>query len=341
MGRFWKRSKEPRSVRSITVATLVFVAAGCAVALIVRGTLYLRAPIATDRASATVGLPRVPKAPTMQPTSPLHIGEQVLSRNIFDSLTGSLAWEVTAAPKDGEPSEEADAGVVLYSPPCNGDLRLLGSVVHGRDPRRSMAALRKDGKMHLITVGERLGELELVALHPTEGFFRNGGGQVCSLPVYLSAYAAAPAEAAEPPPPAPAAADAGELTPATAKRPPAFSEEELKRNIRVLGPKRFAVTRELFTRARMNPSGVSRGARFRPQEKDGRARGMEVFKLREDSLLAHLGVKTGDVLRGLNGFSLTSADGVLEAFGHLGKDSRISLSIERGGAPTTIEYVLE
>ena len=68
---------------------------------------------------------------------------------------------------------------------------------------------------------------------------------------------------------------------------------------------------------------------------------MQVFKLRADSLLAHLGVKQGDVLRGINGHSLTSADGVLEAFGHLGKDPKISLVVERDGARTTLEYVLE
>jgi general secretion pathway protein C len=111
--------------------------------------------------------------------------------------------------------------------------------------------------------------------------------------------------------------------------------------MRVLGPTRFAVTRELFTRARMNPSGVTRGARFKPQEKDGRALGLQVFRLRADSLLAHLGVKQGDVLRGINGHTLSSADGVLEAFGHLGKDPRISLVVERAGQRTTIEYVLE
>jgi type II secretory pathway component PulC len=46
-------------------------------------------------------------------------------------------------------------------------------------------------------------------------------------------------------------------------------------------------------------------------------------------------------LRGINGFSLASADGVMEAFGHLGKKSEVALSIERDGAMTTIQYVLE
>jgi general secretion pathway protein C len=329
-----QRSKEPRSLRSITAVALVLGVAGCAIALVVRGALDLRAPIAPPSPDA----PRRP-TPSEAPASPLQIGERVLSRNIFDSLTGSLVWELVEAAQDSDAGAQGDAGVMLVGAPCSGDLRLLGSVVHGRDPRRSIAMLRKDGKTSLMSVGEHLDDLELVALHPTEAFFRQGGSQVCRLPVYLSESAPPPIEASEPAPPA--AADAEERARAVARRPPAFSEEELKQNIRVLGPKRFAVTRELFTRARMNPSGVSRGARFRPQEKNGRALGMQVFKIRDDSLLAHLGVKQGDVLRGINGFSLTSADGVLEAFGNLGKDSRVALSIERDGKPTTLEYVLE
>jgi hypothetical protein len=334
-----KRLEGSRSLRSIVVATLVVGAAACAVALIVRGARDLRAPSASTEAAAAP--PRGQSTPAAELVRPRQIAEQVLSRNIFDSLTGSVPWEVQVAPEEEERETNADidAGVALAGARCSGDLRLLGSVVHGLDARRSIAALRKDGKTSLMAVGERLDDLELVALYPTEAFFRRGGA-LCSLPVYLGASPAPPAPPVIEPAP-PVVADAGEPPPSDPKRPPAFTEEELRRNIRMLGPSRFAVTRELFTRARLNPSGVSRGARFKPQERDGRALGMQVFRLRQDSLLAHLGVKQGDVLRGINGHSLSSADGVLEAFGHLGKDSRISLVLERDGARTTIEYILE
>jgi general secretion pathway protein C len=329
------------TLRRVAVVALVLGVATCPVALIVRGVLDLRASVARSNTEAA-GPVRARSTPAEESDAPLDVGEEVLSRNIFDSRTGPLAWELEHAPEDGGASTEAegDAGAARVGGLCSGDLRLLGSVVHGRDPRRSIAVLRKDGKTSLMTVGERLSELEFVALHPTEAYFRRGDSELCSLPVYLGADAGAPPPAPEPAAPV-AAVDAGKPAPNNPKRPPAFSEEELSQNIRVLGPARFAVTRELFTRARMNPSGVTRGARFKPQTTNNRAVGMQVFKLRDDSLLAHLGVKQGDILRALNGHSLTSADGVLEAFGHLGKSPRISLAIDRGGARTIIEYVLE
>jgi general secretion pathway protein C len=69
--------------------------------------------------------------------------------------------------------------------------------------------------------------------------------------------------------------------------------------------------------------------------------GMEIAKIRDDSLLAHLGLKKGDVVRRLNGFNLGTPDGVLEAFGHLSKNDRLSLTIERDGQPQTLRYTLE
>jgi hypothetical protein len=324
----------------VLVALSASVVLGC-LGLIARGASFLHTepkPAAPGRAPAARRLPAPPAAP-----SPLQIGEQVLSRNIFDSAGGGQPWEI-APPPGEQDAGVSDGGTVLSDERCSGDLRLLASIVRERDPERSLAALRKDGKTEIVTVGERLGDLELVAVYPTGAYFRLGSGASCNLPVYLSEHAAPlpplpPPVVSEAPPAEKKLSEAEEL--ARKKRPPAFSEEELKKNIRMLGPARYAVTRELFTRARMNPSGISRGARFKPQTKEGRASGMQVSRLRDDSLLAHLGVKQGDVLRGINGFSLGSADGVLEAFGHLGKKSEVTLSLERDGALTTIQYVLE
>ncbi len=342
MSRFWKRLKGPHSPRALVLAALIASVALSCLALIARGVSFLHPVPGSGVSAAPSTRPlRTAAAPL---ASPREIGEQVLSRNIFDSTGGALAWELAPAASASD-AGTSDAPVELSGTRCSGDLRLLASVVRERDPSQSLAALRKDGKTEIVTIGGQLGELTLIAVYPTGAYFRAGSGNTCNLPIYLSANEAPPPPL--PPPPvisqAPPAekklSEADEL--ARKKRPPAFSEEELQKNIKKLGPARYAVTRELFTRARMNPSGISRGARFKPQTRDGRAAGMQVFKLRDDSLLAHLGVQQGDVLRSINGFGLGSADGVLEAFGHMGKKNEVALSIERDGAMTTIQYVLE
>lgn len=344
MSRLWKRLKGPHSPHRIAAAVLISSVAVASSALIVRGFSWLRgpAPRLFDEARGALqpgsgGQPLLPSSASVR-----QIGEQVLSRNIFDSAGGGMTWDVAAPQPAAGSRAESDAGSPLSDARCSGDLRLLASVVRSGDKGPSIAALRKDGKTHILGVGERVGELELVAVYPTAAYFREGARAACSLPVYLSAHEAPlpPAPPSEPPVAAPPRLSEKEAE-ARAKRPPAFSEEELKKNIRVLGPARYAVTRELFSRARMNPAGITRGARFKPHMSEGRSSGMQIARLRDDSLLAHLGVKQGDVLRGLNGFGLTSGDSVLEAFGHLGKKSEVTLAIERDGALTTIQYVLE
>lgn len=346
VSRLLKRLRGPHSPRRMVLAAVTSgVALGC-LAMIGRGVAWLRTPPDTRIPVAPGAGARAPAPPAL---SASQIGEQILARNIFDSATGALSWQLESA------ASETDGGASSGGAPmlgdggrCSGDLRLLASVVRTSGGDRSLAALRKDNKTEIVTVGEKLGELELIAVYPTGAYLRDGTGRTCSLPVYLSANDAPPPPLPPPPPVVEAPAEKParkELTEseleARKKRPPAFTEEELARNIRKLGPSRFAVTRELLARARMNPSGISRGARFKPQTRDGRAAGMQVFKLRDDSLLAHLGVQQGDVLRGINGFGLGSADGVLEAFGHLGKQKEVVLAIERDGAPSTIQYVLE
>lgn len=343
MSRLWKRLKGPHSPHSIAIAVLASSAALGSLALIARGVVWLRTKPETRLESAP---PRAPGTAAAVPANAQQIGEQVLARNIFDSAGGAMTWEVAApAPANNVAVADGDGGTAsLSSARCSGDVRLLASVVRSQSKGPSIAALRVDGKTHIVGVGERVGALTLIAVYPTAAYFDMGAQGGCSLPVYLSANEAPlPPTPPAPPEPAPAAPPAPSEAEAIAriKRPPAFSEEELSKHIRALGPARFAVSRELFTRARMNPAGITRGARFKSETSDGRASGMRIQKLRSDSLLAHLGVKQGDVLRGLNGFSLASADGVLEAMGHLGKKSEIALSIEREGALTTIQYVLE
>jgi hypothetical protein len=340
VSRLLKRLKGSHSPRSIALAALIAaVALGC-IALIWRGLGWLGA----SPNVAPPGQPPSAQARSVAAASALELGTEILARNIFDSTSGALSWELAQERPQGDAAESSDAGGPLGSGRCSGDLRLLASVVRAKDPNLSLAALRKDGKTHIVTVGERLGELELLVVLPTAAFFRDGTGSSCSLSVYTSANEPTPLPPPEPPPQV-AVEPPTRLTKPDAetvsKRPPAFSEEELQKNIKKLGPARYAVTRELFARARLNPSGISRGARFKPQTRDGRAAGMQVARLRDDSLLAHLGVQQGDVLRGINGYGLGSADGVLEAFGHLGKQKEVTLSIERDGAPTTIQYVLE
>jgi general secretion pathway protein C len=87
---------------------------------------------------------------------------------------------------------------------------------------------------------------------------------------------------------------------------------------------------QLFTQARVVPSFVN-----------GAPRGFKLFAIRPDSIFTRLGLKNGDALQRVNGFTLDSPTGALEAFNHLRGSSRIELELERDGQPVRKTYAIE
>ena len=89
----------------------------------------------------------------------------------------------------------------------------------------------------------------------------------------------------------------------------------------------FARLEELATQARVVPA-------FR----EGKPQGFKMFAIRPHSLFAKLGLQNGDIIRRVNGQSLTTPQTALEAFESLRETKHIELDLERGGAPLKKTY---
>jgi general secretion pathway protein C len=251
---------------------------------------------------------------------------------MFDSRTGPLAWQ--------KPTEQdavdvgADAPVSSEPPqPCEGlQIRLIASVVNAVHPEHSFAALRMEGKTHMLGVGAQLGELTLLALRPAYAYVRHGATPVCLLPVFL------PASQRPKPQPAPLAHAPAAAKP---KRKAVFSSQELDAGVRALGGGRFAVSKSLLMRAVRSPTGAALGARLRPVERYGRTVGWELARLRKDSALARMGMQKGDLLRSVNGHELSDAGALLIALRMLQQSDSVTLAISRGNVAQHLQYTLD
>jgi S1-C subfamily serine protease len=118
----------------------------------------------------------------------------------------------------------------------------------------------------------------------------------------------------------------------------AFSAHELDSGIQKLGPTSFRVDRGLLKQALGRAQKIGRATRVSYVEHHGRPSGMRLKRIAKNGLLSRLGLKRGDLVRTLNGLSLTDASGMLSARVALPTARTAAVAIERDGRPLTLEY---
>jgi general secretion pathway protein C len=182
-------------------------------------------------------------------------------------------------------------------------LQLLGTMT-STDPSLSLATLYEDStrRTRTVWVGSTLQDAEVVSIERTRVMLRNAG----RLEILD------------------ASAPSGAVGPATA-----------------LGPNAYSLTRQDVENTLSNMGQLFNQVRVVPAFTNGVPRGFKLFAIRPDSIFTRLGLKNGDSLQRVNGFTLDSPTSALEAFNHLRGSSRIELELERDGQPLRKTYTIE
>ena len=81
--------------------------------------------------------------------------------------------------------------------------------------------------------------------------------------------------------------------------------------------------------------------KIRPYFKDGEAAGFIVSSIAPDSVVRDMGLKTGDIVTGINGEDIKTADDAMAFYEKLQAGEALSLQLQRRGRPETINYILE
>ncbi len=296
--------------------------------------------------TATQGPTATQEKPAASPASgrasPLALSQAVLTRNIFDSSVGSMAWEerveplgpTPAGPDSDLPDEESGPSPASPITDCPSDLRLT-AVFMAEDQARSFGVMQRGSTpAKQVRIGGDLDGVTLLMLAPTLAFVRQTDSSTCRLLLYRSVAPVALAPAAAPAKAAPAK---GKVS-ATKSL---FSDGELEAGITPLGGDTYRVSRELITRAMADATSAVQGVRFIPQTGEQRSNGVKVQRLTNKAVLYKLGVRNNDTLRTLNGLDLSSTDGMLSAYALLRQENTISLALMRDGSFKTLTYKLE
>lgn len=320
-------------VLATLTVTAFFVAQGSTQLL---ASAFLDVPPRHSERAARQGLAaRTPSAPSRE-----ALGRAILERNIFDSQTGSMAWDEPVAPPPAEPSEEAPEPEPIDPdtppPPCDGSIRLVASYVRHGDPEHSFAAITNaTGSSLLYTRGMRVDDREIVEIQRSRVILRPSGGSLCSISMFSEQPAVATARAPVAPPPQVTVA-AAEVVQAAPEG--GIEAAELDANIQQISETSYTINRTLVDRVLANQAELMRTARVIPHEVDGRVVGVKIYGIRRSSLLGRLGIQNGDMLRTINGYDLTQPDSALEAYTRLRTADRLSLNLERRGQTITINY---
>jgi general secretion pathway protein C len=308
---------------SITLALCAFFLARGATKLAALKWLPHPAAVVSVRDSSPISPDLLPKGelpPSMQ---------AILSRNIFDPLTGSL-WppkppDLPDQPKVGaEPPAPPPLADGQMPPPCEGSVRLVASIYSPRNEDWSFASLSLGtGSPLLYRLGSSVDSKSVDSIYPEAVFLKAQNGVLCSLTMFKSPNA--------PPPPKPPA------VPAVAEAA-SSGDAELDAGIKQASETKYSVRRSLVDKLLQNQAELMRSARVVPHEENGRVVGVKLYGIRKTSLLGKLGLQNGDMLRTINGFDMGSPDTALEAYAKLRSASNLSLAIVRRGNAVTMEY---
>jgi general secretion pathway protein C len=130
----------------------------------------------------------------------------------------------------------------------------------------------------------------------------------------------------------PAIADAGAL--GGAKDQTAAVREGIKKT----GPEEYEIDRGMLDEQLQDLNKLSGQARVIPHYKDGRSDGFKLVGIRPGSLYSYIGIRSGDVLKRVNGEELNNPGKALALFEKLRSTSNLSVDVERRGANVTMTY---
>ncbi|MCP4348036.1 MAG: PDZ domain-containing protein [Desulfobacterales bacterium] len=114
---------------------------------------------------------------------------------------------------------------------------------------------------------------------------------------------------------------------------PGMPGEPSKQNIKL--------DRSEIEKAVSDVTKLMKEVRIRPHFKNGKPDGLSVSRIRPNSIFSKLGLRSGDVISGVDGDPIESVDDALKFYKSLKNSSSVSLEIKRRGKPKNIEYNIE
>lgn len=294
--------------------------------------------LAVDDKALLLGgpMPQKPGAATAQAGYHTTTAKRIIERNPFDSVTGNLNPPPSASAFDSGPPVPATDDP-YSAPDCEAALKIVATAVSddaawsfamlaGGTGERQGSSLRRQGDTY---AGKQIWFITW------DRVWLIGPGAFCQIQMFPFASVRAAASAkgaasAAPAAPPPAAASGGSGAPPV--------PDDIKSKIQRVSATEFNVDRSVIDKVLENQAVLMRSARIVPEQENGKTVGIRLFGIRPDTLLGVIGMENGDRLEKINGFDMASPEKALEAYARLRSADHLTVTVNRRGQPTTLDF---
>jgi general secretion pathway protein C len=274
--------------------------------------------------------------------------DSLTERNIFD--LNPREDEVAAGDDDGDSQEEETA-----PPTQEGELEesslpinLMGTLV-SPDATQSMATLSVDGSNKIAWVGSEFleGKAKVIAIAPRHVVVQEGLGLKV---IKLWSDRAATAGKGSKRSANRGGRDRGGRDDKSARasktskpKPakPKSATQNYSEGVKKTGPYDYNIDRGMLDKQLEDISALGKQARVVPNYRNGKYEGFKLVGVRPGSLYRAIGIRSGDVIKSINGKAIDSPNKALSLFEQLKGSSNINLEIERRGQPKQLNYEIK
>jgi general secretion pathway protein C len=116
-------------------------------------------------------------------------------------------------------------------------------------------------------------------------------------------------------------------------------EEEV--DIERVSENTWRINRDTFVEQLDNLGALMKDARLTPHFNAGQSDGFMLSNLPPNSVLARMGLRNGDIMKGVNGQKFSSLEDVLQIYQQLQSEPALQLEIERGSRAETLTYEIQ
>ena len=100
----------------------------------------------------------------------------------------------------------------------------------------------------------------------------------------------------------------------------------------------ITIKRSQIDKAVKNVNDLMKQVRIRPHFSNGKPNGLNLSGIRPGSIFSEMGLKSGDIITGVNGKNIESVDDALKFYESLKSSSNVQLQLKRKGRQKTINY---